>query len=284
VSQAGEIGGVLSPDSVRSGERAAGVGRPPDRRQVAVPGGLIWTLVRTDFKARYHGTLSGFVWALLKPLTMFAVLTAVFSLVFRREPHYKLDLLIGLFLWDFFAEGTKVGLTALHAKGFLLTKARFPAWILVVTALANPLFTILVFSIAFVVFLSAVGQAPSLVVLGLFLAYLVAMGLLIVGFSLGGSVLFLRYRDLNQVWEVITQAGFFITPIIYPLGVIPERFHFYLYLWPPTPIIEFTRSALVEGRAASLVAHVDLGLVVLAVLGAGVGVYRRLAPRAAEYL
>ncbi len=67
--------------------------------------GLLWTLVRTDFKARYHGTLSGFVWALLKPLTMFVVLTSVFSLVFAATPTYKLDLIIGLFLWDFFAEG-----------------------------------------------------------------------------------------------------------------------------------------------------------------------------------
>src|SRR4051795_4704417 len=100
--------------------------------------GLVWTLIRTDFKARYHGTLSGFVWALLKPLTMFVVLTAVFSLVFRNDPTYSLDLLIGLFLWDFFAETTKTGLTSLHSKGFLLSKARFPSWIVVVTSISNP--------------------------------------------------------------------------------------------------------------------------------------------------
>ena len=63
-------------------------------------------------------------------------------------------------------------------------------------------------------------------------------------------MLFLRYRDLNQVWDVVTQAGFFVAPIIYPLGVIPERFHFYLYLWPPTPIIEFSRAVLVDGARA----------------------------------
>ena len=83
----------------------------------AAAGGLIWTLVRTDFKARYHGTLSGFVWALLKPLTMFVVLTAVFSLVFASDRTYKLDLIVGLFLWDFFAEGTKTGLTAAAREG-----------------------------------------------------------------------------------------------------------------------------------------------------------------------
>src|SRR5262245_48352110 len=62
--------------------------------------GLVWTLVRTDFKARYHGTLSGFAWALLKPLTMFVVLVGVFSLIFGAERTYKLELIIGLFLCD----------------------------------------------------------------------------------------------------------------------------------------------------------------------------------------
>ena len=79
--------------------------------------GLIWTLVRTDFKARYHGTLGGFVWALLKPMCMFVVLMGVFSFLFASNPTYKLDLIIGLFLWDFFAEGTKSGLLSLQARG-----------------------------------------------------------------------------------------------------------------------------------------------------------------------
>ena len=116
------------------------------------------------------------------------------------------------------------------------------------------------------------------------MGYVLVMGVLVVGFSLAASVLFLRYRDLNQVWEVVIQAGFFIAPIIYPLAVIPERFHFYLYLWPPTPVIEFSRSVLVDRRIPSLIAHVDLALVALAVLALGIVVYRRFAPRAAEYL
>jgi ABC-type polysaccharide/polyol phosphate export permease len=246
--------------------------------------GLVWTLVRTDFKARYHGTLSGFLWALLKPLTMFVVLTAVFSFVFTRTPAYRMNLLIGLFLWEFFSEGTKIGLTSLHAKGFLLSKARFPSWVLVVASISNPLITIAVFSTAVTVFLSATGGAlpPSLIVL--FVLYVVAMGLIIIGISLAGSVLFLRYRDLNQVWEVVTQAGFFFCPIIYPLGVIPERFHFYLYLWPPTAIIEFSRAALIERQAPSLMGHVDLALVTFTTLGVGIWIYRHYARQAAEYV
>ena len=90
--------------------------------------GLVWTLVRTDFKARYHGTLGGFVWALLKPVSMFIVLMGVFSFLFASNPAYKLNLIVGLFLWEFFSEATKSGLRSLHARGFLLNKSRVPAW------------------------------------------------------------------------------------------------------------------------------------------------------------
>src|SRR3954467_6287312 len=109
--------------------------------------GLVWTLVRTDFKARYHGTIGGFVWALLKPLSMFVVLMSVFSFLFATNPKYKLDLIVGLFLWDFFAEGTKTGLMSLHARGYLLTKSRVPSWILVLTSISNAVITLAVFSI-----------------------------------------------------------------------------------------------------------------------------------------
>src|SRR5207253_687745 len=165
--------------------------QPSRSSAVVARAGLVWTLVRTDFKARYHGSLGGFVWALLKPLSMFLVLMAVFSFLFASNPTYKLDLIIGLFL---------------------------------------------------------------------FLSYCVALVAVVVGFSLSTSVLFLRYRDLNQVWDVAVQAGFFVAPIIYPLGIIPERFHIYLYLWPPTPVIEFSRAVLVTGVVPTATAHLCLAI------------------------
>jgi lipopolysaccharide transport system permease protein len=265
------------------GAAAAPAASQPAKAGAALAG-LVWTLVRTDFKARYHGTLSGFAWALLKPLTMFAVLVAVFSLIFGGERNYKLDLIIGLFLWDFFAEGTKVGLTSLHAKGYLLAKARFPSWILVVTSLSNPLLTVVVFAIALSSFLALTSGVPSAGHLLLFASYVVSLGAIVVGFSLAASVLFLRFRDLNQVWDVVTQAGFFVAPIVYPVGVIPERFHFYLYLWPPTAAIEFSRAVLIDGRPPTPLAHAYFAAMVAGVLAVGALVYSIRAPRAAEYV
>src|SRR5215467_8421711 len=136
--------------------------------------GLIWTLIRTDFKTRYHGTLGGFGWALLKPMSMFLVLMGVFSFLFAGNPLYKLNLIVGLFLWDFFAEGTKSGLTSLHARGYLLTKARVPSWILVVTSMSNAVITLVVFSLVIVVFLVGAGRAPSLAALAAFACYAAA--------------------------------------------------------------------------------------------------------------
>jgi lipopolysaccharide transport system permease protein len=247
-------------------------------------GGLVWTLVRTDFKARYHGTIGGFLWALLKPLAMFLVLLSVFSFIFASDPVYKRNLLLGLFLWDFFAEGTKVGIISMHQKGYLLTKTRFPSWIVVLTATSNALITLSVFTLAMLAFLAWTERAPDVAGLLLYLAYIGAAILIVGGISLAGSVLFLRYRDLNQVWEVIIQAGFFLAPVIYPLNILPERFHFYLYLWPPTSIIQFSRAVLVQHQVPTMRAHALLAAMTVIIFCSGVAVYRRCAPRAIEYI
>jgi lipopolysaccharide transport system permease protein len=115
----------------------------------------------------------------------------------------------------------------------------------------------------------------------MYLAHFVAI---VAGFSLAASVLFMRYRDLNQVWEVVTHAGFFIAPIIYPLAILPERVHLYLYVWPPTPIILFSRGVLVDGAVPSATAHALLTLEAAAILAVGALVFRACSPRVAEYL
>lgn len=246
--------------------------------------GLVWTLVRTDFKTRYHGTIQGFAWALLKPLMIFLVLMGVFSYIFASESEYRLNLIVGLFLWDFFAQGTTVGLVSLQVKGYLLSKAKFPSWIIVVTSISNALITLGVFWLIILVTLTASGRTFSPLAVALFCWYLLHFVAMVIGFSLATSVLFLRYRDLNQVWEVVLQAGFFVAPIIYPLNILPERFHKYLYLWPPTPVIQFARAVLIMNVPPTLTAHLLLTMETAVVLSLGTLIFRRYAPRAAEYL
>jgi lipopolysaccharide transport system permease protein len=154
----------------------------------------------------------------------------------------------------------------------------------VLTSIANPFITLTVFGAVIVGFLALAGQPPTIGGVGLFAVYAAAMALIVLGFSLATSVLFLKYRDLNQVWDVVTQAGFFVAPIIYPLGIVPEHLHAYFYLWPPTAIIEFSRAVLIAGVAPSLTAHVYLAIEVLVALGVGAAVLKYLGPRAAEWV
>lgn len=246
--------------------------------------GLIWTLIRTDFKTRYHGTLGGYLWALVKPLTMFAVLYAVFSVIFSMDPNYNLNLIIGLFLWDFFSEATKTGFLSLQAKTFLLTKTKFSAWIVVLTSASNALITVSIFSVAVCAYISIFQRSLSLLEISCFGLYIFLFLIIIIGISLAGSVLFLRYRDINQIWELLMQVGFFFTPIIYPLDIVPHKFHFYLYMWLPTAVIQFSRSVLVKGEIPTITGHLLLLGSALVVFFAGAALYCRLAPRSLERL
>lgn len=245
---------------------------------------LLWTLIRTDLKTRYHGSLGGYLWTLLKPLTMFLVLFGVFSFVFRMDPNYNLNLVIGLFLWDFFGESTRTGLGSLEVKKYLLTKARFPAWVVVVTSGVNALVTLSLFSIVLLGYIAIFKQALGPVEVGLYLFYLLLYYLITLGISLATSVLYIYFRDLNQVWDLVLHAGFFVAPVVYPLEIIPERLHFYLYMWMPTPIIQFTRDILVRGEVPTLTAHVYLIGCVVIVLAVGIALFRWLAPQAIERL
>jgi len=215
---------------------------------------------------------------------MFTVLMAVFSFIFGNDPDYSLNLIVGLFLWDFFADATKTTMASLHAKGYLLTKARLPAWIFVVASTSNALITLFTFAIVLLGYMAVNGRLPTVVHELLFMYYLLHYFAIVIGIGLATSVLFLRYRDLNQVWDVVIQAGFFIAPIIYPLRILPEYVHRYLYFWPPTPIIQFSRAVLVDGKIPTARAHLYLAVGTCVILAAGILIFRRRSPGIAEEL
>lgn len=246
--------------------------------------GALWTLVRTDFKVRYHDTLGGFLWALLKPALTCVVLLAVFGFIFAADSDYKLNLVIGIFLYEFFSEGTRAGVIALHAKGFLLTKTSFPRWIVVVASSSNAIATVLAASVAILLFLWWGGHGPTALGAVLFFVYVFLCWCIIVGLSLAASGLFLRYRDLNQIWDVVLNAGFFVAPVIYPLRIIPEQYHFFLYLWPPTAVIQFSREVMVAHTIPSLKANLLLVSVACVAVMTGVLLYQRHGQRAVEHL
>lgn len=183
---------------------------------------LLSELVRTDFKLRYQGSVLGYAWSLLRPLFMFLILYVVFTKFIKLGgsiPHYPIYLLLGIVMWQFFADMTNQSLSSIVARGDLIRKIRIPRWMIVMTSSVSAVIN-LGLNLVVVAVLMAVNQVPvavSAIYLPLALIEIYIFGL---GLSLFLSAAYVKYRDLSFIWEVCMQAGFYLTPIIYPLSVI----------------------------------------------------------------
>ncbi|MBU2025271.1 MAG: ABC transporter permease [Patescibacteria group bacterium] len=246
---------------------------------------LIWTLAKTDFKMRYHGSVLGYIWAILKPLFLFLILNFVFSQVIGRGagiPHYSLQLITGLILWNFFAEGTMAGLTSFISKANIVTKIYFPRWIVIIASTLNSLLVFLASLIIMIGFFIFYGVHPSPVEILTAAFYIFGIYILIFSFSLIAAPLYLKFRDLAQIWEVLTQALFFAAPIIYPLSILPEKYHKLVLLNPMGILIHYSKIVLIEHRFPGFDNHLILITLVLSLLAAGLIFFNKKEKRIAE--
>jgi ABC-type polysaccharide/polyol phosphate export permease len=217
---------------------------------------LIWILAKTDFKLRYQGSVLGYIWALLGPLLLFLILNFVFSSIFNPRntgtEYFSLQLITSLMLFNFFAEGTKNGLITLKNKSNLVTKIYIPRWTII---LASTLNSVMIFSMNLIVvffFFLYYQFAPSLQAVGMFFLFALFTYALVLAFALVAAPLFLRFRDLQQIWEVIILGMFYATPIVYPLSILPEWVHKIILLNPLAFIIHHIKVGLIENRFPSL--------------------------------
>ena len=245
---------------------------------------LINNLAVKEFKLRYRNSVLGFFWSLFNPLALLIILTLVFSVLLQVGiEDYPAFLLPALLAWRFFSIGTNMSLGSILGNVSLVTKVYFPRWLLVLSSnLANLIGTTLEFAVLF----------PLLILLGVKLTYLAFMipvilileFILIFGVSLLLASLNVYYRDFNQIWDIILQAGFFLTPIIYSANLIPSRYLFYYMLNPVSRIIVAIRKILYYGIMPS---YEDLLIPLLGGLFfclIGYQVFRRLEPRFAEVI
>lgn len=183
---------------------------------------LLSELVRTDFKLRYQGSVLGYVWSLLKPLMMFAILYIVFVKFLKvgaAIPHYPIYLLLGIVMWGFFSEMTSLSVGSIVGRGDLIRKIRIPRWIIILSTSVSAIISLLLNLVVIGVFMAVNGLSISVSVWILPLA-LIELYLFGLGVSLFLSAAFVKYRDISYIWEVALQAGFYVTPILYPLTVI----------------------------------------------------------------
>jgi len=249
---------------------------------------LYLTLVMavTDFKVKYDNSLLGYLWSLLKPLLMFGTLYIVFSVFVRwNVENYKLYLLLGIILWNFLAEVTLNSMVLLEGKAPIIKKIYFPRWIIVIASSLTSLLTLLLNMVVFFIFFFVSGAhlRPRALYL---LIYLAELYVLVVGLALLLCALFPKFRDIHHIWEVFVQLGFWVTPIIYPISIVPEKYHRFIFLNPAARIIQGCREALV-GRGSGFLGlgnHIAVACFALVVFCVGLMIFNKLSRSFAEDL
>jgi ABC-2 type transport system permease protein len=204
-------------------------------------------LSRMEFKLRYFGSVLGYLWSFLRPFLLFGVLYVVFTKIVRAGAgveHYPVLLLFGLVLFNFLADATMMGLPSLVSRESLLRKVSFPraSIPIAVTATAAANLGLGLVVVLLLALVNGVGARASWLllfplVLGV-IVFAAALALLL-------SVLFVRYRDVQPVWDVALQFVFWATPIIYTIGFIPERYRQFVMLNPLAVAVEQGRHWLV---------------------------------------
>jgi len=216
---------------------------------------LLAELVRTDFKLRYQGSALGYAWSLLRPLLLFIILYIVFAKFLKlgtEVPHFPVYLLLGIVIWNFFNEMTVQSLGSIVGRGDLIRKIRIPRWIIVLSTSISTLINLFLNLLVVVVFLfiNHVDLLRTTLWLPLILleVYIFALGL-----SLFLSAAYVKYRDVNYIWEVILQAGFYLTPILYPLALITNvTFQKLIMLNPMSQAIQDIRYAAVTHQSRTI--------------------------------
>lgn len=223
---------------------------------------LLSELVRTDFKLRYQGSVLGYAWSLLRPLFMFVILYVVFVKAFplgKGIPHYPVYLFMGIVIWNFFTELTQQGLGSIVGREELIRKIRIPRWIIVfsssISALINLGLNLIVFAIFMIINHVEIHKSIILLPVILLEIYLFALGL-----SLFLSAAFVKYRDIGYIWELLLQAGFYLTPILYPLSKITsELFQKVIFMSPMAQTIQDARYVTVTQSEPTIWSTFDGG-------------------------
>jgi len=257
---------------------------------------LAVTLAFTDWKLRFFGSVLGYFWSLLRPLMLFGVLYLVFSQIVdvgSTVADYPVQLLIGVVLFTFWGEITGGSVTSVVDRESLVRKIAFPRAVIPLSIALGAAFNLFLNLITLGVFLAIAGVKPRWEWLLVPIPILFLM-VFAVGVSLMLSALYVSFRDVQPIWEVILQALFYATPVIYPIQLLAEKYETAAHIAianPVAAVIQETRYLVLGGETPSAAAAIGNGALlvvplVIVVLTPAVGylIFDRLAPRVAERL
>lgn len=248
-----------------------------------------------DFKLKYSGSALGYVWSVVKPLALFTMLYLVFGRVFdlgAMSEYYPLSLLIGIVLFTFFSDATSLGMTSIVARESLLRKLSFPRLIIPTSTTVGVAITFAV-NLTVVTAFIAWNQIIPRWHWFLLLPLLLELYVFTLGVALVLTTIFVRLRDVGQVWELFSQLLFYATPILYPVGFLPPWTQSIVFLNPLTQVLQDIRAIILyqdlpanritaaEVFDSSAGRLLPIGIA-LAIFVFGLVLFRRESPRFAE--
>ncbi len=255
---------------------------------------LTTTLARTEFKLRYFGSALGYFWSLIRPLLFFGVIYLFFTQIVKVGkgiPNYGLYLLTGIVFWTYFTEATGNSVNCLVAREPLLRKVRFPRMAVPLSVSLTATFNLAVNFIPVFAFALISGVQPTLSWLELIP---IALGFIVLATGIGMllSALYVRYRDVQPIWEVISQILFYCSPIMYTSASYQGLEHIAM-LNPIAVLLTQMGHAFVHPgsampsalHASGSVLHLAVAIAIIPIVFAlGWWFFTREAPRVAENL
>ena len=207
---------------------------------------LILQFIRRDVVSRYKRSALGVAWTMLNPLGMMLVLSLVFSGIFGRGQNYPLFVLAGLIGWTFFSQTTSIGQRQLLWGGSLLKQVYMPRTALPISAVGTGLINLVLslIPLALVMLATSAQFSISLVYLPI---PIILLGLFALGVSMIVSSITIYFPDVAEIYEIALRAWMYLTPIMYPLDIFPERFRWVLNLNPMFHLINLFRIPVVDG-------------------------------------
>lgn len=255
---------------------------------------LVWTIAVSEFKLKFYGSALGYVWQLMRPLLLFGVLYLFFTQILRFQDveYYPVVLLQGIVIFTFLAEATTGSVTGLVDQEALVRKIQFPRLAVPFSIVLTALFNLLINYVVVFVFLIIQGGSPLWSWLWAFPVLIAALVFVATSISVLLSALYVRYRDVRPIWEVLLQTLYFVSLVLIPIEAVPnETLQKLLLISPFACIVEELRHAVIDPGAPTVAAVLGNPLLIAVPVGIALAlaaiaytVFDRMAPVVAEEL
>ncbi|MPL95142.1 Teichoic acid translocation permease protein TagG [bioreactor metagenome] len=220
---------------------------------------MLSQLIKRDFKVRYRGSILGVMWSVLNPLLNMIVLSIVFSQVFKAVDNYKMYLLSGLIVFNFYSEASNIAVSAVVSNFGLLTKVYFPKFILPLSKVLSSSINLMISLVVFFI----LGSFMEVHIWWgyILIPYMVIFLLLFTsGMAFILSAIQVFMRDVQHLYGVIVTIWMYSTPILYPIDIIPKAF---LPIFKANPIyifIDFFRQITIYSSIPNIESFISCAL------------------------